>query len=665
MAIVDQGDGCPTTLDADAVRWLDDAGATDPTRVGTKAANLAVAGRRGLPIVDGFAVTVDEVRRHGTAPPPAVREQWERLAAFGSISLVVRSSSTIEDLGSGSMAGVFASVVDVRGWPAFLDAYAQVVSSASGGQMAVLVQRLVRPERGGVLFGVDPVSGRTDRIVIAAVAGGPHRLVGGEVAGHRVVVSPAGRVVASDGDAGPVLTRRQRHRLLRLARSATRVFGGPQDLEWAIDRGWPLLLQARPVTAAAERGEGPLLGPGPVAETFPGPLTALEADLWLPPLRDAMSATLSMTGSAGRRQILRSPVLTVADGYAVVDLELTGVAGRRSRVVQLLDPRPSVRRLSAAWRVGRLRGALPALARRTLDAVDGELTAVPAPDDLDDDELLVVLENIGTYLRSLHGHEMLVGALLPSDGTSVAGAALAAVARGRAQGWSDEDILARTPVTLAIVTPGLGARPRLPDVGDLTTHATGAVSTRESLRLRIRWLHELSRQVVRELARRASERGGLGDPGDVVHLSRGQLPAVLRGERPTVERTSPAPREPVPQRFRLSAGGAVVAEAHAGGTAVGASSGRASGPVASSEPAPGDVLVVGALDPGLAPLLAIVAGVVAETGSPLSHLAILARERGVPAVVGCAGARQRFPAGSVITLDGATGQVGFASAAIR
>ena len=55
--------------------------------------------------------------------------------------------------------------------------------------------------------------------------------------------------------------------------------------------------------------------------------------------------------------------------------------------------------------------------------------------------------------------------------------------------------------------------------------------------------------------------------------------------------------------------------------------------------AAGRVLVVRTLDPALAGVLPTVAGLVAETGSPLSHLAILAREYQVPAVVGLAGTR--------------------------
>jgi rifampicin phosphotransferase len=48
---------------------------------------------------------------------------------------------------------------------------------------------------------------------------------------------------------------------------------------------------------------------------------------------------------------------------------------------------------------------------------------------------------------------------------------------------------------------------------------------------------------------------------------------------------------------------------------------------------------------------------VAETGSVLSHLAILAREAGVPTVVGYAHAMQSLPEGTEVLVDGTTGKV--------
>jgi len=48
---------------------------------------------------------------------------------------------------------------------------------------------------------------------------------------------------------------------------------------------------------------------------------------------------------------------------------------------------------------------------------------------------------------------------------------------------------------------------------------------------------------------------------------------------------------------------------------------------------------------------------VAETGSVLSHLAILAREAGVATVVGYTGATSDLPEGATVTVNGDTGQV--------
>jgi pyruvate,water dikinase len=69
------------------------------------------------------------------------------------------------------------------------------------------------------------------------------------------------------------------------------------------------------------------------------------------------------------------------------------------------------------------------------------------------------------------------------------------------------------------------------------------------------------------------------------------------------------------------------------------------------------VLVIDHLVPELAPLLGQVDALVSETGSPLSHLAILAREAGVATVVGVPDARRRFPAGLRVVVDGMTGEV--------
>ena len=70
---------------------------------------------------------------------------------------------------------------------------------------------------------------------------------------------------------------------------------------------------------------------------------------------------------------------------------------------------------------------------------------------------------------------------------------------------------------------------------------------------------------------------------------------------------------------------------------------------------PGEILVTITTLPPWAPLFAIAAAVVTETGGPLSHCAIAAREYGIPAVVGAPEATRRIATGQRITIDGSTG----------
>lgn len=72
---------------------------------------------------------------------------------------------------------------------------------------------------------------------------------------------------------------------------------------------------------------------------------------------------------------------------------------------------------------------------------------------------------------------------------------------------------------------------------------------------------------------------------------------------------------------------------------------------------PGDVLVTRVAGPALAQVLPRVSGVVAELGGSTSHLASLARERGIPMVLGVLDATHKIPDGSQVGVDGVAGIV--------
>jgi pyruvate,water dikinase len=72
---------------------------------------------------------------------------------------------------------------------------------------------------------------------------------------------------------------------------------------------------------------------------------------------------------------------------------------------------------------------------------------------------------------------------------------------------------------------------------------------------------------------------------------------------------------------------------------------------------PGDILVVPSTDPGWTPLFLKASGLVMEVGGAMAHGAIVAREYGIPAVVGVTGATKLLASGSRVTLDGSEGLV--------
>jgi len=71
----------------------------------------------------------------------------------------------------------------------------------------------------------------------------------------------------------------------------------------------------------------------------------------------------------------------------------------------------------------------------------------------------------------------------------------------------------------------------------------------------------------------------------------------------------------------------------------------------------GEVLVAGTTTPAWTPLFAMASAVVTDIGGPLSHGSIVAREYGIPAVMGTGVATRRVQSGQVITVDGNKGEV--------
>ena len=225
-------------------------------------------------------------------------------------ALVARSSATSEDSQHSSMAGQAASFVNlvsdhellsaVRGcWASLFTREGMTYRSAlqpgdDFPEMAVVVQQLIPAWRAGVLFTINPVSGSRDECVISASWGLGETVVSGresdtftidtkslEIIDRELAVK--GRQLVPDSKGGtreevvqkaradrPVLDDQFCKRLVKLAQRVERVFGSPQDLEWAEWDGRVYLLQARPVTATHRKPRRTVWSNANVGEALPG-----------------------------------------------------------------------------------------------------------------------------------------------------------------------------------------------------------------------------------------------------------------------------------------------------------------------------------------------------------------------------------------------------------
>jgi pyruvate,water dikinase len=327
--------------------------------------------------------------------------------------------------------------------------------------------------------------------------------------------------------------------------------------------------------------------------------------------------------------------------------------------------------LAAAWRIGGLRARLTDEVQAALGAADAQLTAVRPLPELSSEHLLEILVSLKSLLVDLHTLEVLAASLSSTTRGTLAGSALQALRQGRLAGLGDATITADHPVVLSLTPPRVGEPFPLPEGMTLTPLGTQAPpGLRELLRLRVRWAQELQARVATEIGRRAELAGHLPDPDAVAWLTVDELTNLVQKESVPADLDARRARRsapPLPTHFRMSTDGSVVPVERPGARpagGVGAGGGRGTGTVTHADTlalerpgSVGRVLVVRTLDPTLAGLLPGLAGLVAESGSTLSHLAILAREYGVPTVVAVHDAVHRFPVGMSLLVDGQTGEV--------
>ena len=114
------------------------------------------------------------------------------------------------------------------------------------------------------------------------------------------------------------------------------------------------------------------------------------------------------------------------------------------------------------------------------------------------------------------------------------------------------------------------------------------------------------------------------------------------------------------ERFELKEEGEVLAEGRSIGQKIGSGRARVIASVDQMDSLqPGDVLITDMTDPDWEPVMKRAAAIVTNRGGRTCHAAIIARELGVPAIVGCGDATERVTDGDVVTVSCAGGDTGF------
>ena len=230
---------------------------------GGKATGLKTLKTQGLSVPDAFVLIHpqkdqldDDLIQH-------------YLDILGSGPKAVRSSAMSEDGKHASFAGQFETFLDLNSFSEIKQAIVQCIEAtdlprvqAYSGQLlteadlriSVIIQNMVDAKVAGVVFTVNPVNHRRDKIVVNAVAGKGEAMVSGlQNATHYELYRSGSNIAREVIKNGDLLSKEQLEEILKGALHAEVNASQPVDMEWAIDHTGDLhWLQIRPVTTLQE-----------------------------------------------------------------------------------------------------------------------------------------------------------------------------------------------------------------------------------------------------------------------------------------------------------------------------------------------------------------------------------------------------------------------------
>ena len=721
-------------MTASVIRRLRDVRMADVPEVGGKAANLGELFAAGVRVPDGVVLTAMAA---GLTADDRRSLVDAGAGDLGDGPFAVRSSGISEDGAQHSYAGMFETVLDVAGddLPEAIDHVLDSASGAraaeyksAGGEMAVIVQRMVKPVAAGVALTADPITGDRGSTVVTAVRGTADRLVSGAAFGDEWLVGE--RTAVARRQPETAIDGRQAVRVANEARRIAAARGAPQDVEWAIDQEDTLwIVQTRPMTALPPEvsWEAPAAGAYTrmlrFGEWIAEPVTPLFESWLLTAMEDRMHAFFREEIG----QIAPRPYHVVVNGWYFYSINfvsgrallrsLPGMLGHLIRTPRhlagIIPPtvRYSIPITERMWREDlqpRYRASVADAERRVEDLPVAELP--PFIDELAhlageyfgsiaalSGAAYKMEMNLARFYRrflapSLGGSHLPLLAGFDQPAATGRGALVSldwsyallqqdASATARDHGRVEQARHAAEEAAFEVLRP---SPRRLRAFRRLLTDSQHVVPIREEQvsELTIAW--PVMRRAVLRIGGWLADQGAIAEADEVFFMTRDEVLLALGGTTAVTRADLASRRDLRAEQARLvpprQVGhanrmmekvwdsfpkliGAVPSD-RAIVSGVPASAGRATGsvrvirrPEEFADLQPGEILVAPLTSPAWTPLFNRAAAVVTDVGSAAAHASIIAREFGIPAVVGCGDATSRLQTGMRVTVDGTTGNV--------
>jgi len=285
-------------------------------QVGIKAYNLSLCNNAGFLVPQGMILSNQAFLAYLNGEDLEEVFLTVKDYLIDTKSIIVRSSALDEDKDAVSFAGQYLSMIcpnkvtEIKRaceacWSSYSSPHINAYSMAMEGDssqrkkhMGLLIQKLVSASSAGVCFTKDPLNERKDVFIINAVHGLGESLVAGEVVADQYLYDLNSEEVVSQYTGKqslwcssenpknltalplelqnkPVLSSTQIKEIEQMARKAVKLFGTPQDIEWAYEGDKLFLLQARPITRAAKKEAFELWTRDNVADVIPDAVTPL------------------------------------------------------------------------------------------------------------------------------------------------------------------------------------------------------------------------------------------------------------------------------------------------------------------------------------------------------------------------------------------------------